>query len=502
MDRRNVQSKRLFLFIIPWMILTGHPAGGTGAPPVETQTQTAFWVPPCTAPARLALACETGGWAKRLDQLAWPGTRVEVVPVPGLPGNPRELPAWTTDQWVFCYRGKTLCVLQFPAERGLYHWGINFCRARGWECLGIGEERDFPEKRFDAGGNILVSPPIPPRYPRGLLITSRQLQRPIKDFFKAQQAQTRRDGELVELDTSWLEVGHVDELVSFVPDRKNGGFRLVLPDPEAGLKLLGKVPPDQALFSGPQLGGKVSAAGPQFLEDRTRDFSKGRWQYLRLISGKGAGQVARVAEMEGSRLQVDCVWDLQGPSPALAIRARREENGDSSPFWITVPDQTSRFIVVESCRMWLDLGDEELPAVVTAGELAQDPGLLAATKMVNRRLYGPGGIQEVLCRALELDPKKTLRLPVLFWTLESGRGAGALIPNPVNLVCVDREVICLAPLGPLRDPADRQSDVFRQAWQAAFLELGLHPHFLDGWDPLHHQDGGARCGTNVLRKPQ
>ena len=197
-----------------------------------------------------------------------------------------------------------------------------------------------------------------------------------------------------ELDTDWLKVGHVDEIVAFVP-LAEGGFRLVLPD-------------------------------------------------------------------------IDRTWDLRGESPTAAVRAAREGRPETMPVWFDVPDQTSRYVAVGDSRIrWC-----KPPACFL------QPG----------RLHHSAEDEAV-------------RLPVLFCSDGGGGAVAALAPNPVNLVCCGREVVLLDPFGPRESPADESTDVFRRAWTLALRRCGARPVFLDGWDSLHRLDGGARCGTNVLRKP-
>ncbi len=445
-----------------------------------------FVVPHAAAPVERVFASEAGGWAARLAAL---GKGVTAVPAE----QDAAFPSWPTDAWVFGYRGGRLEVLEMPVERPP--------AARSWRRIRVGAKREFPEGRFDAGGNILVSPPVPGRFPLGRIITSAQVQPALKEFFRAQRVQAGHDGQLVELDTAWLKVGHVDEIVAFVPAAA-GGFRLVLPDPEAGLKLLAAVPPERVLFaaqSGAQMAGAVTAAGARFLEDRSRDFGKGRWTHVRITSGKAAGLVARVARAEGSRLIIERCWDLRGGA-AAAVRAARDGVAEAMPVWFDVPDATSRYIAVEDSRMWLDGRGEEFPALITAGELVRDPSLASAAAVSGRRIYGPGGIRETVSRALGLVEDEAIRLPVLFCADEAGGAVAALAPNPVNLVCLGGAVLLLKPLGPRENPADESTDVLLRAWRQAIERLGVRPVFLDGWDGLHRRDGGARCGTNVLRR--
>jgi hypothetical protein len=58
----------------------------------------------------------------------------------------------------------------------------------------------------------------------------------------------------------------------------------------------------------------------------------------------------------------------------------------------------------------------------------------------------------------------------------------------------------LAPFGPRRGEGEGATDVFVEEWTRALAGIGVRPVFLDGWNALHRLDGGARCGTNVLRR--
>jgi len=455
-----------------------------------------FVIPPGDAPVELVLTGDTAGWRQQLAALSGLGpARVLTVPSSGEGGRAvAGATVWTTDEWVIGYQDGRRTALQMPGGHGFARWAEGLLRSRGWRRLEPGVPRAFPESRFDAGGNVLVSPALPD-FPCGRIVTSRQLQPELRALLRAQ-------GEPLELDTRWLKVGHVDEIVAFLPVA-SGGFRLVLPDPEAGLALLGSVPPDRAVFAArasAQLAGAVSAGGPGFLEDRTRDFSRGSWRYVRITAGKGAGQVAHVSRAEGPRLVIDGSWDLRGESPARAIRAAREGHADLMPLWFEPPDATSRYLAVEDSRLWLDASGQEFPALVSAGELAHDQFLAAAARELAERIDGPGGVGEVVSRGLGLRPAEAVRLPVVFY--DDGRGASlvSLLPNPVNLVVLEGEAVLLDPFGPRAAPADETTDVFLRAWRRAIEALGVRARFLDGWDALHRLDGGARCGTNVVRR--
>jgi protein-arginine deiminase len=86
---------------------------------------------------------------------------------------------------------------------------------------------------IDWFGNLEVSPPVIARngqsFPLGRVLTGRQGLRSmhpnIMAFLEAQRVQWPP----LVVDTSWLEIGHVDEVVNFVPAAAAPGFRVLFP---------------------------------------------------------------------------------------------------------------------------------------------------------------------------------------------------------------------------------------------------------------------------------
>ena len=86
---------------------------------------------------------------------------------------------------------------------------------------------------IDWFGNLEVSPPVHDQagreYPFGRVLTGIQhgltIHPDIIKFLDRQGVQT----PVVTVDTSWLLIGHVDEVVSFVPAPDRQGFRVLLP---------------------------------------------------------------------------------------------------------------------------------------------------------------------------------------------------------------------------------------------------------------------------------
>uniref|UniRef100_A0A663NCD9 protein-arginine deiminase n=1 Tax=Athene cunicularia TaxID=194338 RepID=A0A663NCD9_ATHCN len=96
---------------------------------------------------------------------------------------------------------------------------------------------------LDSFGNLDVSPPVTVRgkeYPLGRILigsplpwaSGRRMSKAVRDFLYAQKVQAP-----VEIYSEWLNVGHVDEFLTFVPAYDRKGFRLLLASPNACYKL-------------------------------------------------------------------------------------------------------------------------------------------------------------------------------------------------------------------------------------------------------------------------
>ncbi|GAB4468391.1 MAG: hypothetical protein OHK0029_40750 [Armatimonadaceae bacterium] len=96
----------------------------------------------------------------------------------------------------------------------------------------------LPGRRWiDWYGNLEVSPPVR-GFPLGRILTGEQkglrIHPDLITFLEQQTVQ----GPPLFLDVSWLTIGHVDELINFVPAPDRKGFRALLPSPALALRLL------------------------------------------------------------------------------------------------------------------------------------------------------------------------------------------------------------------------------------------------------------------------
>lgn len=104
------------------------------------------------------------------------------------------------------------------------------------------------DKSLDAFGNVQIIPPIYPKYPFGRIIygisTVNNISYNLVDLLESQQIQ-----KPIHLDTGWLKVGHIDEIVSFIPDPNHKlGFRVLLASPLKFYQLISQLDPETIIF--------------------------------------------------------------------------------------------------------------------------------------------------------------------------------------------------------------------------------------------------------------
>ncbi|MEM8779262.1 MAG: protein-arginine deiminase domain-containing protein, partial [Cyanobacteria bacterium P01_G01_bin.49] len=134
-------------------------------------------------------------------------------------------------------------VLDSPRDRGLDDFPEQ-------ELLGF-DVGHVTRKNRDAGtldsfGNLEVSPPVTVEgveYPFGRIVFggdhpetpqySTRMVKVIRDFLYAQKIQSP-----VELFSDWLDVGHIDEFMTFVPIQTGKGFKLLLASPDKYYEVL------------------------------------------------------------------------------------------------------------------------------------------------------------------------------------------------------------------------------------------------------------------------
>lgn len=205
-----------------------------------------------------------GGNASLRKQLAAAcaaaGVPLEEVPL-SLTHNDR----WLQDEIEIGYShtpNKTLpVVLDGPRDRPLDDFAETGLLGPDFGWVGRTDETPRPDS-LNSFGNLDCTPPLP-GYPLGRVLfggaghsdDTRHMSKVVTDFLYAQQVQPP-----VELYSSWLAVGHVDEFLTFVPWDNVLGFKLLLASPRRAFEILADL--SQAGKGGePILSGRKDAGG-------------------------------------------------------------------------------------------------------------------------------------------------------------------------------------------------------------------------------------------------
>jgi hypothetical protein len=134
------------------------------------------------------------------------------------------------------------------------------------------------------GGNIESTPPVK-HAPLGKILIGNRLDVNIGDFMDPDLLRVlakQKKQPLVEIDTTWLHVGHVDEMVAIVPrSGKNTGFSLLMASSKAAMLLLRKA--EARHFNGLPEGETKERTEP--IRSR-RLMDKGSSPVTRLLRGK------------------------------------------------------------------------------------------------------------------------------------------------------------------------------------------------------------------------
>ena len=169
-------------------------------------------------------------------------------------------------------------VCDSPRDRGLDHWS----RLQVGPDLGHFRLAGSTPNSLDSFGNLEVSPPVTVgdrSYPFGRIVfggreygdygeATRQMMPELRRFLHAQKVQAP-----IEIYTDWLAVGHVDEIVTFVPARNEKGFQVLLASPRKAQGVLDRLIADghgeTVMFDGLRRGdpatGPPAAVGVQEL---------------------------------------------------------------------------------------------------------------------------------------------------------------------------------------------------------------------------------------------
>jgi hypothetical protein len=281
------------------------------------------------------------------------------------------------------------------------------------------------------------------------------------------------------------------------------------------------------------VGGETAA--------NSRDFTTTTWRWVRIYDGTGAGQVAFIDTASGAIRGKGflCIrntggdpvcnttslvaWDAAAGVDGVYRYVSRSAAVPTTSGWSPEPDNTSRYIVAENCRLWFD-GVGPFPALISVHEILGDATLrllneaaearVAAVRTDIQTAMGAAQAGGNFLRhdsnlgddALDGDTDDDfVGIPVLFfgrWTAGlTPRENVAYTPGLANVQSATAPRPFIAPglfvFAQQFGPRVAGADVFQTVTSSI---IGSSARYADDWDLYHRLDGEVHCGTEVVRR--
>ena len=381
-------------------------------------------------------------------------------------------------------------------------WPLNQLLQPATQTFQIGV--DLGRRSGDYGGNVEVMPPTA-TYPLGRIVLGDTSSMGLRDFLNNQEVQPP-----FTVPTSWLSVGHVDEVFLFTPT----SGAVVLAAPDAAYALMEAIPVEdrgRAVFfatgAAPVSAYTVMDSTASDRLETGLDLRGQMWRYVRIFSGTGAGQVGRIPPdgLQDGYLIVDTVWNttssvLDGADNSTPCIAHYmlDEGAPPQAGWFLNPAMHDGFVLVEGTQRW----STGTPAIVTVEEIIADDFLRQMNTDV-AYVFGQIATVQASLEAAAGGSLSFIELPTLYIgkfsgflvgsVFADGRSAVAFTPGLVNLMPVGGTLYLPAQYG----PQVAGTDIFQQA-ASALLPNGT---FIDDWDVYHAREGEVHCGTITKREP-
>lgn len=346
--------------------------------------------------------------------------------------------------------------------------------------LGTPIEGDGLMKDLMSCGNLEVTPPIGNKYPLGRIYYSEKLGDETFDPIISQFLEAQKVQKPFTLDASWLDVGHVDEIVTFLPLRD----RLValIPSPGKAFELLCSV---AKLDSGAKL----------------------------MVGRQAKCNADDIFDDSKTKLEINIV-DFLTRSDKNPIYGNWEEllrhNFGNSGGTGQVRRQPQRGLL--QIKVNPELIASKITNLIQQSGQQGYQGIL--NNIINKLKYELGHVLEVV------------EIPVIYCpTYKRQEGFGAkravcLTENMVNMLVLDQCCIFAEPGGPMATKTfslgsvklcgetaimdfkvEAGKDVFQQYMIQVLRAFGLKGYAIEDIENYHDFGGNVHCGTNTKRRP-
>ncbi len=330
----------------------------------------------------------------------------------------------------------------------------------------------------NSGGNIAVTPPVKKTRNNGTTYyhygriyygdhTYSTVDASSQAFFRAQNMQAP-----IVLNTDWLAVGHVDEMMTFIPDNNPADpfkkWKLLVASPAKAYEIL-----DQN--ENAHGNAKLLARPPQSPGNATN-------QYVGLDFGADADVSGDITDFTG--------------------------NGQAPTEWYDHLNGTDESYTYDELRTWNVDGVEavlnrNVALLQAAFDLVNNDIIRVPVIFVpEERIPGPAVFADLVDQTQLDDGDGFNVMP----GCRGGFRCAALTGDMVNMFVGNTRLMVPKPFGPWvidNTHANNGYDLFENylAGQIAGLNNGQQCVFIDDWEEYHDQAGEIHCGTNELRRP-
>lgn len=316
------------------------------------------------------------------------------------------------------------------------------------------------------GGNLLVTPPTAD-HPLGRIVYGHNDDMGacnLRTFFRNQLVQRP-----IELDASWLSVGHVDEALAFLPDRRAGHdeawpWRILLISPRLGYILAYAA---SASRNSDDVDGLIDRAHVLAEESRV---STDDWTDLQRRCHDEWGELWQGPEADWT--------NADGPGEYVGDADAPDVNGR------TVRVRAGHHYSVQSIHAFLARAHPNPSAGVAFHQALFD----ATRPLID-------GMRQTLIGELGVQQRHVLEVPVLLGysdsivtetadsvnmlVLHSSGSTRCLVPKPFGPVCGGQYI-------------------FQRCLARQLAALGVTVEFANDWLSLHAHHGEIHCGTNQI----
>ncbi len=360
-----------------------------------------------------------------------------------------------------------------------------------WATFQLGNLlHNFQDYKGDYGGNLEAFPPMP-GHPLGRIVQGNLRSDVLAAFMTSQEVQTPNAAP----PTRWLRVGHIDEMITFLP-----GHKVMIADTREAYRLMEELTPAERGAAVYFAQGAMPITGTATAGSTTTRLMTGmnltgqNWQYVRIYAGTGAGQVARVAPggLGNGFIDINAVWDT-------GTQVRPFNVGQGSSF-ARLPQAGDQFVLVEGSRTW----GGTTPGFITVHEVLND----TAFRTLNTQ-YVQGQL-DLARQILEqndapADVLQFLSVPVLYSgtagpSFATSRSAVAFTPGAENSYPLgwngggEQTIYVPRQFGP-------RNGLGQDIFETAVLNHVPTARFVDGWNSYHILDGEIHCGILAPRSP-